>query len=173
VAHHKDGALARDRLQLVEGGQDEDRGLSETGLGLAKNIDVEDCSRDAVLLDCGEAERWLDLVSTQGEAAKKQSCRKNKSVRPSISGNHHIKNYNMIDTRALSSPVASFVNHGTINHQMEKGGHENRKGSCQESVTCRRHEGTPVTGVTNKTDRLVSQQKNCMARGKQNTGGSK
>jgi hypothetical protein len=70
VAHHKDGALARDRLQLVEGGQNEDCGLSETGLGLAENIDVENCGWDAVLLDCGEAERWLDLVSTQGEAGK-------------------------------------------------------------------------------------------------------
>jgi hypothetical protein len=54
----------------VEGGQDEDRSLSETRLGLAENIDVEDCSRDADLLDCGEAGRWLDLVSTQGEEAK-------------------------------------------------------------------------------------------------------
>lgn len=61
----------------MEGGQDEDRGLSETGLGLAENIDVEDCGGNAVLLDCGEAEWWLDLVSTQGEAAKKeQSCRR-------------------------------------------------------------------------------------------------
>jgi hypothetical protein len=55
VAHDEDGALARDWLQLVESGQDEDRGLSKTGLGLAENIDVEDCGRDAVLLDCGEA----------------------------------------------------------------------------------------------------------------------
>jgi hypothetical protein len=172
VAHHKDGALARDGLQLVEGGQDEDRSLSETGLGLAKNIDVEDCSRDAVLLDCGEAKRWLDLVSTQGEAAKKQSCRK-VNVRSSVHlPKSSYQKLNIIDT-TLSSPVASFVNHGTINHQMVKRGHENRKGSCQESVTCRRHEGTPVTGITNKTDRLVSQQRNCMARGKQNTGGSK
>jgi hypothetical protein len=52
VAHHEDRALARNGLQLVEGGQDEDRGLTETGLGLAENVDIEDCSRDANLLDC-------------------------------------------------------------------------------------------------------------------------
>jgi hypothetical protein len=42
--------------------------------------------------------------------------------------NHHIKNYYIVDTRTLSSPVTSFVNHGAINHQMVKGGHENRNG---------------------------------------------
>jgi hypothetical protein len=117
VAHHKDGALARDRLQLVEGGQDEDRGLSETGLGLAENIDVEDCGGNAVLLDCGEAERWLDLVSTQGEAAKKeQSCRR-VYVRSSV---HLAKpshqNYNTTDTQTYNpqSLLSSF--HGAINH---------------------------------------------------------
>lgn len=64
VAHNQDRTLARDGLQLVEGGQDEDRSLTETGLGLAKNIDIQDSSRDANLLDCVEAERWLDLGST-------------------------------------------------------------------------------------------------------------
>jgi hypothetical protein len=53
VAHDQDLAFARDRLQLVKSGEDEDSGLTETGLGLAKNIDVQDSSRDANLLDCG------------------------------------------------------------------------------------------------------------------------
>ena len=78
VAHHKDGALSRNGLQLVESGQDEDRSLTETGLGLAKNIDVEDSSRNADLLDCGP-KRWLDLYWIQDEA--KAVWRRN--VRPS------------------------------------------------------------------------------------------
>jgi hypothetical protein len=52
VAHNQDLALAGNGLQLVEGGQNEDSGLTETGLGLAKNIDVENGSWNANLLDC-------------------------------------------------------------------------------------------------------------------------
>jgi hypothetical protein len=52
VAHDQDLALAGNGLQLVKGGQNEDGGLTETGLGLAKNIDVEDGSWNANLLDC-------------------------------------------------------------------------------------------------------------------------
>lgn len=83
VAHNENRGLSSDRLQLVEGGQDEDSGLTQTGLGLAKNIDIKDGSRDAHLLDCGEAQSWLDLCSTQEEEAGKQ-FRVATSVRPSI-----------------------------------------------------------------------------------------
>lgn len=65
VAHHKDRALASNGLQLVKSGENEDCGLTETGLGLAENIDVQDGSRDTDLLHCREAERWLDLGSTR------------------------------------------------------------------------------------------------------------
>lgn len=64
VAHDEDGALARNWLQLMKGGQNEDRGLSETRLGLAENIDIENGGRNAMLLDCRKAKRWLDLVPT-------------------------------------------------------------------------------------------------------------
>lgn len=67
VAHHEDGALAGNGLQLVEGGQDEDRGLTETRLGLAENVDVQNRSRNADLLDCEDAERWLDLIRLKME----------------------------------------------------------------------------------------------------------
>jgi len=52
VAHNQDLALAGNGLQLVKGGQNEDSGLTETGLGLAKNIDVQNGSWNANLLDC-------------------------------------------------------------------------------------------------------------------------
>lgn len=54
VAHNQNRALAGNRLQLVKGGQDKDRGFTETGFGLAKNIHVEDGSRDANLLNCSK-----------------------------------------------------------------------------------------------------------------------
>lgn len=78
VAHHEDGAFSRNRFELVKRRQDEDSGLSETRLGLAENIDVEDCGRNADLLDCDEADGMLDLNSTQN--VKKKTRRK---VRPS------------------------------------------------------------------------------------------
>ena len=53
VAHDEDGALARNGLQLVQSGQDEDRSLTKTRLGLAENVDIQNRSRDANLLDCG------------------------------------------------------------------------------------------------------------------------
>ena len=52
VAHDKDLTLAGDGLQLVKSGQNEDRSLTETGLGLAKNVDIENGSWNADLLDC-------------------------------------------------------------------------------------------------------------------------
>jgi hypothetical protein len=52
VAHHEDLALAGNGLQLVKSGQDEDRSLTKTRLGLAENVDVENGSRDTHLLDC-------------------------------------------------------------------------------------------------------------------------
>lgn len=73
VAHDENRGLSSDGLQLVEGGQDKDGGLTQTGLGLAKNIDIQDGSRDADLLDCGEVESWLDLCSTQEQEAEKKN----------------------------------------------------------------------------------------------------
>lgn len=55
VAHNKDCALARHRLDLLECGENEDGCLSETGLGLTKNIGSENGLRNAHLLDCSEA----------------------------------------------------------------------------------------------------------------------
>lgn len=52
VTHDQDLALASNGLQLVEGGENEDSSLTETGLGLAKNIDVQDGSWNASLLNC-------------------------------------------------------------------------------------------------------------------------
>jgi hypothetical protein len=47
---------------LVKGSENEDRGLTETGLGLAKNIDVQNRRRNANLLDCWKAKPMLDCV---------------------------------------------------------------------------------------------------------------
>jgi hypothetical protein len=161
VAHNKDGALAGDRLQLVKSGQNEDRGLSETGLGLAENIDVEDCGGDAVLLDCGEAKRWLDLISNQGEAAKKQSCRKvnvRSSVHLSKSAASKI-NYTT-DTRTLSFSVTSFVIHGAINRLGRREAMLTGKCRSRDLAFADDMRGTPITGVTNRIDRFVSRQEN-------------
>ena len=38
----------------MESGQNEDSSLSETGLGLAEDVDIEECLRDADLLDCND-----------------------------------------------------------------------------------------------------------------------
>ena len=79
VAHNQDLALARNGLQLMKGGENEDRGLTETGLGLAKNIDVQNGSRNANLLDCWKAEPMLDWVRRK----KKQKKILSRNVRPS------------------------------------------------------------------------------------------
>lgn len=52
VAHNEDRALASDRLDLLKGGEDEDGSLTETGLGLAKDIGTENSLWNANLLDC-------------------------------------------------------------------------------------------------------------------------
>lgn len=51
VAEDQDRGLASDRLDLLKGGQDEDSGLSETGLGLADQISSKDGDRKSILLD--------------------------------------------------------------------------------------------------------------------------
>lgn len=80
VAHNEDGAFSRNRLELVKSGQDEDSGLSETRLGLAENIDIKNCGRNADLLDCDEADGMLDLYSTQNVKKKRVA----KSVHPRV-----------------------------------------------------------------------------------------
>lgn len=70
MAHDQDLALARNGLQLVKGGENEDCGLTETGLGLAKNIDVQNGSRNANLLDCWKAEPMLDWVRRKKKQKK-------------------------------------------------------------------------------------------------------
>jgi hypothetical protein len=67
VAHDQDLALASNGFELVQSGENEDGGLTETGLGLAKNIDIQNGSRDADLLDCWEAEPMLDCVRQKKE----------------------------------------------------------------------------------------------------------
>lgn len=52
VAHDQNGALAGDGLDLLEGGEDEDRGLSETRLGLADDVTTEKGLGDTCLLNC-------------------------------------------------------------------------------------------------------------------------
>lgn len=81
VAHNQDGTLSRNRLQLVKGGKDEDSRLSKTGLGLAKNIDVQDSGRNANLLDYGDAERYVRLWFESMKLEREKTIRL--KVRPS------------------------------------------------------------------------------------------
>lgn len=46
----------------MEGGQDENRCLAQTGFGLAENVDTKKGLWNTLLLDCSEA-RMLDLFS--------------------------------------------------------------------------------------------------------------
>lgn len=62
----------------MKSSQDEDRGLSETRLGLAENVDVQDSGRNADLLDCNEADGMLDLYSMH-------ILRKRKAIRVAMS----------------------------------------------------------------------------------------
>ena len=52
VAHDQDGALAGNGLDLLESGEDEDGGFTETGLGLTDDVAAEHGLRDASLLNC-------------------------------------------------------------------------------------------------------------------------
>ena len=52
MAHDEDGGFAGDRFHLLEGGEDEHCSLTETRLGLAKDIGTKDSLRNANLLDC-------------------------------------------------------------------------------------------------------------------------
>lgn len=52
VAHDEDGALPSHRLDLLEGGENENGRLSETGLGLADDISSQHGLRNTCLLDC-------------------------------------------------------------------------------------------------------------------------
>lgn len=60
MAHNQDRRLTWNGLKLMEGGQDENRCLTQTGFGLAENVDTEKGLWDTLLLDCSEA-RMLDL----------------------------------------------------------------------------------------------------------------
>lgn len=60
----------------------------------------------------------------------------------------------MSDARTESSPVAFFVIHGAIDH------HEVEEARITEKAVpgiclCRRHEEPPITGVTDKKDRII------------------
>lgn len=61
VTHNEHLALAGNRIKRVKRGQHEDGGLTETRLGLANDIDVEECSWNTLLLNCGPT--MLDLDS--------------------------------------------------------------------------------------------------------------
>ena len=54
MTHDDDRGFARDGLKLMKCGQNKDCGLSETRLGLAKNVDIEECLGNADLLDCSD-----------------------------------------------------------------------------------------------------------------------
>jgi hypothetical protein len=62
MAHNQDLTLSRYWLELVQGRQDKDRGLTKTRLGLAEDVDIENSSGDTDLLNCSEASGMLDLV---------------------------------------------------------------------------------------------------------------
>lgn len=51
VTHDKDGGLSRDRVDLLESGEDEDGSLSKTRLGLAEDVCSQDRLRDTNLLN--------------------------------------------------------------------------------------------------------------------------
>jgi hypothetical protein len=57
VAHNHNRDLAVDGLDLLEGGEHEDRSLTETRLGLANDIATEKGLRDGFLLDCRSSGR--------------------------------------------------------------------------------------------------------------------
>jgi hypothetical protein len=67
----------------LEGGEDEDGSLTETGLGLAEDIGAKDRLRDADLLDYGD-EAWRTLESFRFSSNARQK-RGISSARPSIS----------------------------------------------------------------------------------------
>lgn len=52
VAHDQDRGLASNWLDLLEGGEDEDCGLTKTRFGLAEDIGTDHRLRNAYLLDC-------------------------------------------------------------------------------------------------------------------------
>jgi len=51
VAHDEDGDLAGNRLNLLQGGQNEDCSLAKTGLGLADDVATKQSLGNASLLD--------------------------------------------------------------------------------------------------------------------------
>ncbi len=52
VAHYQDGSFTGDWLNLLKSGENKDCSLTETRLGLAKNVGTKDGLRNANLLDC-------------------------------------------------------------------------------------------------------------------------
>lgn len=65
MAHDQHRALAWDRLQLMQGCEDEDGCLTEAGFGLAEDVDVEQTLGNANLLDCGRKSS-CQIHSTNG-----------------------------------------------------------------------------------------------------------
>lgn len=61
VRHNQDRAFARNWFYLLQRGEDEDSGLSETRFSLAENIGSKDGLRNANLLDCEKAMPMSDL----------------------------------------------------------------------------------------------------------------
>ena len=54
MTHDDDSCLAWNGFKLMEGSEDEDCSLSETGFGLAEDVDTEESLRNTCLLDCDE-----------------------------------------------------------------------------------------------------------------------
>lgn len=60
MAHNQYRGLSCNGIDLLEGGQDEDSGLTKTRFGLAENIRTKNGLRNAYLLDCRYTEPKLD-----------------------------------------------------------------------------------------------------------------
>lgn len=66
VAHDQNRGFALNGLDLLQGSQDEDCCLTQTGLGLAQNVGTEDRLRNGVLLDClfrAECQNWFRSIA--------------------------------------------------------------------------------------------------------------
>jgi len=68
VTHTEHTDLALDRLELLEGGKDEDGGLTHTRLGLAEDVHTENGLRNTLRLDCEKkviGQKLLVLVRSE------------------------------------------------------------------------------------------------------------
>jgi len=81
VAHNQNLAFSLHWLQLVQRRQDKDGRLTQTGLGLAEDIDIEDSRRDTDLLHCSKATDVRD--DSAGKMMTTNRMESGTSARPS------------------------------------------------------------------------------------------